>query len=241
MGQNLPAQSYTPNCLLSAMTPNDYMLIAPHLERVELDNQAVLLEPHALIEHVHFLESGVGSVIATQDDDPIEVGLFCREGLSGMPVLLGVDRAPARIVVQVGPAAALRIATDNLREACLESSSLHQLLLRYVQSMIVQSAQTAAVNAHQHLPQRLARWLLMCHDRVDGDEIALTHGYMAIMLGVRRAGVTVTLHALEATTAIRASRGLVLIRDRVRLEEIAGDTYGAPEAEYRRLIGPFGR
>lgn len=236
MGQNLPAQSYTPNCLLSAMTPNDYMLIAPHLERVELDNQAVLLEPHALIEHVHFLESGVGSVIATQDDDPIEVGLFGREGLSGMPVLLGVDRAPARIVVQVGPAAALRIATDNLREACLESSSLHQLLLRYVQSMIVQSAQTAAVNAHQHLPQRLARWLLMCHDRADGDDLPLKHEFLSMMLGVQRSGVTLALQNLEGGGGIRGRRGRVQILDREQLRLVADASYGAAEAEYARLI-----
>ena len=116
-----------------------------------------------------------------------------------------------------------------------------RLLMRYVQSLNVQASLTAASNAHYALPERLARWLLMCHDRSEGDGMELTHEFLSMMLAVRRSGVTVTLHTLEATGAIRSARGVVTVTNRERLEEIAGDAYGQAEAEYRRLIGPFGR
>jgi CRP-like cAMP-binding protein len=114
-------------------------------------------------------------------------------------------------------------------------------MLRFVQAMNVQAASTAAANAHYALPERLARWLLMCHDRVDGDHLDLTHDFMSMMLAVRRSSVTVTLHTLEGTQAIRAVRGTVTVLDRNRLEEIAGESYGEAETECRRLIGPFGK
>nr|WP_274602218.1 helix-turn-helix domain-containing protein [Sphingomonas sp. CFBP 8760] len=98
-----------------------------------------------------------------------------------------------------------------------------------------------ATNATHRVEARLARWLLMCHDRIDGDEIALTHEFMSMMIGAERSKVTITLHVLEGTGLIRAERGRIVIRDRDKLEELAGDGYGIPEAEYRRLIGPIGR
>ena len=143
--------------------------------------------------------------------------------------------------MQVDSTTSLRIASERLLDACAQSDAIESVLLRYVQTLKVQSALTAASNAHYELPQRLARWLLMCHDRLDGEQIELTHEFMAMMLAVRRSGVTVTLHTLEGTGAIRASRGLVTIRDRDRLHEIAGPSYGGAEAEYARLIAPFGK
>ena len=113
--------------------------------------------------------------------------------------------------------------------------------MRFVQALNVQAASTAAANAHFDLPERLARWLLMCHDRVSSDQLELTHEFMAMMLAVRRSSVTVTLHTLEGTRAIRGTRGSVTVLDRARLEEIAGSSYGEPEDEYRRLLGPFGK
>jgi hypothetical protein len=144
-------------------------------------------------------------------------------------------------MVQVGNPTAYSIASNRLLEACEASTSLRRLLTRYVQSLNVQAALTAASNAQHALPQRLARWLLMCHNRSDGDRIEITHEFLSTMLAVRRSGVTVTLHTLEGTGAVRSVRGVITVTNRERLEEIAGDAYGQAEAEYRRLIGPFGR
>ena len=170
----------------------------------------------------------------------IEAGIFGREGVSATCLLLGTDRSPHETFVQVDHSTALRIDTDHYLAAIQQSESLRTMLLRYVQTVLVQTAQSMAMNATQRVEARLARWLLMCHDRVDGDEIALTHEFMGMMIAADRSGVTITLHILEGAGMIRSKRGLVVIRDRDKLAELAGDCYGLPEAEYRRLIGPIG-
>jgi CRP-like cAMP-binding protein len=123
-----------------------------------------------------------------------------------------------------------------LKDTIDERPSLHRLLLRYAQALNVQTSVTAFANANHTLEMRLARWLLMCHDRLDGDDIEITHEFMAMMLGVRRAGVTTSLHILEGNRLIRSTRGLVTVRDRDGLEKLADDAYGLPEAEYVRLM-----
>jgi CRP-like cAMP-binding protein len=225
------------------MREQDFALLQPDLERLAIPFRQPFYESHRPIEHVYFIEDGVASVTDPQaDGDEIEIGLYGREGLSGTAVLLGVASTPHRSYLQVGDGIpALRIETPRLLDACRQSPDLQNLLLRYVQTFTVQAAQGSAANAHYEVPQRLSRWLLMCHDRVSGDLLELTHEFMAMMLGVRRAGVTVALHTLEGTGAIRASRGRVMVLDRERLEELAGDCYGRPEAEYRRIIAPFGK
>lgn len=112
-----------------------------------------------------------------------------------------------------------------------------KLFLRYVQAYQIQLAQSALSFGHFKMHERLSRWLLMCHDRIDGDELMLTHEFLSLMLGVRRSGVTDEVHILEGMGAIRASRGLIVIRDRQMLERISEGCYGLPEREYRRLIG----
>jgi CRP-like cAMP-binding protein len=236
-------QRSSANILINQLQEQDFNLLQPHLERVSLGLRHPFYESGMPIEHVHFLEDGVGSVTDPQPDgDEIEIGLFGREGLAGTAVLLGVESTPHRSFLQVGDGVpALRIEAHRLSEASRQSADLRSLLLRYVQTFTIQAAQGSAANAHYEVPQRLARWLLMCHDRVSGEVIELTHQFMAMMLGVRRAGVTVALHTLEGTGAIRASRGRVMVVDRERLEEIGGDCYGRPEAEYSQLIAPFGK
>jgi hypothetical protein len=135
-----------------------------------------------------------------------------------------------------------RRAADRGRRfsaAMRASKSLNALLLRYVQAFMVQTAHTAISNARATLDRRLARWILMGHDRVAGDSLPLTHEFLALMLGVRRAGVTETVHALASRGMIDAGRGQIVVRDRKALEKCAGKSYGVPEAEYRRLIGTF--
>ena len=233
---------YTPNLLLRAMKRGDLALLAPYLERVSLDHEQVLVSAHEPIEHVYFLEDGIASIVATTPDiGTTEIGIFGRDGLSGTAVLLGTDRTPHKTFMQVNGSSALRIEADHVREAMSLSPVLQGLLLRYAQSFIVQTGYSAIANARHRVEARLARWLLMCHDRIDSDDIALTHEFMSMMIAAQRTVVTMTLHVLEGAGMIRATRGRVTILDRDKLEDLAGDAYGEPEAEYRRLIGPFGR
>ena len=237
-----PPQASTANLLLRSLSAADFALLEPYLERVQLKLKDRIFEPNQPIERVYFPEEGVASIVSVQEDgEEVEVGLYGREGMSGAAVIMGAEQSPHASMIQVGNPAAMIIPSARLLVACDESATLRRVLLRYVQSLNVQAAMTAASNAHFALPERLARWLLMCHDRTDSDRMELTHEFLSMMLAVRRSGVTVTLHTLEATGAIRSERGVVTITNRSRLEEIAGDAYGQAEAEYRRLIGPFGR
>jgi CRP-like cAMP-binding protein len=230
-------QSSIHNRLLTQLRPEDFDLLRPHLEPMTLDRGDVLITPNQPIEHVYFLEAGITSVIAnTAGGKRIEIGLTGRDGLAGTPVLLGVDSTPHETFMQIA-GSGLRIATETLRAIIQQSPTLHALLLRYVQAFTIQTSHTALSNGSHRIEERLARWLLMCHDRLDGDGLPLTHEFIALMLGVRRAGVTEALNILEEREIVRTERGNIVILDRAQLEETAGDSYGVPEAEYRRLIG----
>jgi len=225
------------NRLLLALPVEDFHSLDPHLERVRLPVDTCLVEPNAPVEHVYFLNEGIASVVAATDQGRrIEVGMIGPEGMTGPCVLLGTDRSPHACFVQM-PGAGLRIRTDALRRAAAASAPLHRHLLRFVHAFMVQMGQTALANGSHVLEQRLARWLLMCHDRVDGDDLTITHEFLSLMLGVRRAGVTEALRTLEDGGAIATKRGRVTVLDRAGLEAVAGDSYGLCEAEYTRLIG----
>lgn len=156
-------------------------------------------------------------------------------------LLLGTDRSPYETFIQVDGHPCLRMEAAHFTAALDRSNTLRTLFGRFVHVFTVQAGQSASSNAHQRIEARLARWLLMCHDRVEGDEIELTHRFIAMMIAAERSGVTVSLHILEGNGLIRSRRGRVLIVDRDKLEELAAASYGVPEAEYRRLIGPFGK
>ncbi len=232
---------YSPNFLLSTMGADDLALLQPGLTRVSLDRRHVFVTADRPIEHVYFPESGIASVVSNlPEQGPTEVGIFGRDGFSGTAILLGAETSPHDTFMQVPGESAMRIETDRLRAAVQRSPTLQALLLRYVQSFLVQTAHSAVSNAHHRMEARLARWLLMCHDRIDGDDIMITHEFMAMMIAAQRSGVTITLHFLEGAGMIQSKRGRVAIQDRAKLEDIAGDAYGRPEAEYRRLSGPLG-
>jgi len=231
-----PHQSDVRNRVLATLPPEDYALLQPWLESVPLPLRTSLMEPNEPIEHVYFMEQGIASVVAlTPQQRRIEVGLIGREGMSGTPILLGTDRTPHECFIQMA-GDALRLPATHLWKAAEERSSLRLHLLRFVQAFTVQVAQTALSNGSYTLEERLARWLLMCHDRVDGDVLSTTHEFLSIMLGVRRPGVTEALHILEGAHVIRAERGLVTVLDRAKLEQVAGESYGVAEAEYVRLM-----
>jgi CRP-like cAMP-binding protein len=231
----------TSNTLLCALSAHDLALLSQHLTRIKLDRGQVLVTAHKEIEHVYFMEGGVASIVsAMRASGTTEVGIFGREGVSATCLLLGADRSPHETFVQVDGSTALRLDTIDYLAVIHQSETLRTVLLRYVQTFLVQAAQSVATNAHHRMEARLARWLLMCHDRIDGDEIFLTHEFMGMMIAAERSGVTVTLHILEGAGMIQSKRGRVVVRDRGKLEHLAGDSYGVPEAEYRRLIGPLG-
>lgn len=237
MPKRLPAPDGH-NHLISTMTPDDRALIEPHLTPVTLELAVDLEVRNQPIENVLFPVSGVVSVVAVSlvKERRIEAGLFGHDGMTGHSILLGNTIAPNDVSVQM-PGHGLQIGTEHLREVLGESASLHQHLLKFIQTAMTQTAQTALSNKHNSLEERLARWLLMCHDRVPGDRLNLTHEFMSIMLGTRRAGVTVATQILEGKGVIRARRGEITILDRDGLEEEAGGSYGVPENEYIRLFG----
>jgi CRP-like cAMP-binding protein len=232
----------TANLLLRAMTPSDRALLQPHLTCVDIAREQVLVAQDQPIEYAYFLNGGIASVVSTSSGcEATEVGIFGRDGLSGIDLLLGSDRSPNDTFIQVDGTSAFRIGVDDLRRTVSQSRPLQTLLLRYAQTFMVQLADCAVSNARNHLEARLARWLLMCHDRTDGDEVLLTHSFMSLMIASQRTGVTLALHILEGEGVIRSQRGRVTILDREKLVGAAGMIYGRSEAEYRRLIGPFGK
>jgi Crp-like helix-turn-helix protein len=165
----------------------------------------------------------------------VEVGLIGYEGMTGTSILLGSDRTPHSTYIQAA-GEGQRIGALKFRRAMETSKSLRMLLLRYVQVFMVQTAHTAISNARGRLDARLARWLLMAHDRVRDETLPLTHEFLSLMLGVRRAGVTEALHSLESQKLIYTGTRKVALRNRKGLERVAGSSYGTPEAEFRRLI-----
>jgi CRP-like cAMP-binding protein len=232
-----PVQSQVRNQLLARLSPDDFALLAPDLEYVKLNRGYVITEPDRLIEWVYFFESGVGSTIAVSPEgQQVEVGLLGRDGFSPFEPILGADRCINRIVMQL-PDDSWRMDAGRLVTRANESVTLRTLLLKFVLSLALQGHYTALSNAVHPIDERLARWLLMCDDRVDGGKLELTHEFISIMLAVRRPSVTTALHVLEGNGFIRSERGCIIIRNRRALEDFAGDAYGKPEAEYRRLMG----
>jgi CRP-like cAMP-binding protein len=230
-----PQQSSIRNQLLAAFPAEDFAALQSRLEPVELELRQVLIEPNQPIAHVYFPERGYTSITTSTNGSKIEVGLIGREGMVGVPIALGVRASPFEYFIQHA-GEGLRMASHHLEEVIGERPSLHRVLLRYAQALTVQTSGTAFANAEHTVETRLARWLLMCHDRVDGDDIEITHDFLSMMLGVRRAGVTISLHILEGNGLIRAKRGVITVRDREKLEELADTAYGLPEAEYARLM-----
>ena len=157
-----------------------------------------------------------------------------RTSWARRPSATGAAGLVAAVAAVCGPA--LGIGVDRLLAAADASATLRAVLLRYVQTFIVQSAHSSLANAHHRIEARLARWLLMCHDRVEGDVLNLTHELLSLMLGVRRAGVTVAIHLLEGRGLIKATRGHIRVLNRGGLEATAQGSYGVPEAEYARLL-----
>lgn len=221
------------NRLLGLLDAADMERLAPHLERVALISRQILVRLHAPVDYVYFVESGQLSVLAKVPmSEPIETGMIGREGMSDLA--LG-GRSPVEVVVQLA-GEAIRIEQKVLVEALSKSASLTNIVLRFQTALLIQVSYTALSHGGFTVPERLARWLLMVHDRAEGDEFPLVHEFFSWMLAVRRAGVTEALRELRSQGAIATSCGTVKIVDRDLLIELASGSYGPPEAEYDLLF-----
>jgi CRP-like cAMP-binding protein len=225
------------NRLLAALPPDDLARLRPRLEAVELPLRQVVHAPGEPIEAVYFTETGWFSMLAhLESGDAAEVGLVGREGMIGLPILLGSNRDDVEAVVQ-GPGTALRMDARAFREDLERIPALRTLLQRYALVHYGQVGRTAACNGRHYVDQRLARWLLMAHDRAEGDEFPMTHEFLSMMLGVRRAGVTVAAGTLQKAGFIYYERGCIKITDRPGLESAACECYGIVRRASDRLFG----
>ena len=225
------------NRILAALPAAEYERLLPGLRPVTLEYKQVLYEPNKAIRHVYFPNEGVISMVSTViDRTVVEVGLAGREGMVCTAVFLGANSTPHQGVVQVA-GSAMRMKAGTLREEFKRGGRLQDLLLRYTQTHLVQIAQTAVCNRLHNLEGRLCRWLLMIHDRVDGDEFLLTQEVISQMLGAQRTGVTEAAGSLQKKQMIRYSRGRIVVLNRQRLEETACDCYLIVKEEFDRLVG----
>jgi CRP-like cAMP-binding protein len=222
------------NGILSRISGYDLDLLGP-MQWVELAPHNALEVANREVESIYFIERGFASVVADDiEGGIIEVGLIGREGMTGLSVVHGAERSPFSTFVQ-GAGSAVRIEADQLRQALRESWSLQQLFMRYAQAFAIQVASTASANGLLLLEQRVARWLLMVGDRL-GESFQITHEFLAVMLAVRRAGVTRALQDLEARGLIRTMRGVVVITNREGLAAFTNGAYGVAEREYDTLL-----
>ena len=230
-------QTAVRNRLLAALSPDDFALLAPALQPTKLELKQVLYAAHQPIGTAYFLENGTVSMLAPLEDGRfMEVGLVGREGLVGLSVVLGADSSATEAMVQM-QGTAFQIRSAKLKEAFEVSPTLRGLLLRYVHAYHAQVAQTAACNGHHLLEERLARWLLMAHDRARTDEFPMTQEFMSLMLGVRRAGVSVAAGILQKAGVIDYKHGCIIVLDRPGLEAMACECYGTVRQQFKRLLG----
>jgi CRP-like cAMP-binding protein len=214
------------NRILRGLSREDFGLLEPHLEAVDLPMRKSLEKRKRRIEHVYFPESGFASVVANGANKPsIEIGIIGREGVTGLPLIMGIDRAANDVFMQA-PGRGWRMSADQWRAADEKSASLHRAVLHYAHSFMQQTAQTALANGRAKIEERLARWLLLAHDRLDGDELPLTHEFLGLMLGTQRPGVTIAVQALGERGLISTKRSRITIVDRKGLEKCSNGTYG---------------
>ncbi|MDQ5852480.1 MAG: Crp/Fnr family transcriptional regulator [Chloroflexota bacterium] len=228
------------NRLLAALPTEQRARLLEKLEPVSLRLKEIVYDVNQPISHVYFPNTGVFSLLTImQDGAAVEVGTVGYEGMVGLPVFLGADSTPSQAFSQI-PGESLRMAADVFKAEVANDGPLQGLLNRYTQGLFNQLAQSAACNRLHTVDERLARWLLMTHDRVGQETFPLTHEFMAHMLGVRRATVTVVAGRLQQAGMIRYSRGRITVVDRPGLEAASCECYGITRAEFERLLGHGG-
>jgi CRP-like cAMP-binding protein len=211
------------NEILASLPDGELRQLRPHLTRVRLVPGQVLTEHGQLTEHAFFIEEGIVSLVVdtATPRSSVQVAMIGKEGVVGGQALLGIDSGSFVSCVTQIPGHALRIPVVELRRLLEPSPELRALCMRAVEALMHQTMQTAASNARYTLAQRCIRWLLMAHERVEGDDLPITHEALSTMLGVRRSGITVVASGLQDAGFVRVSRGRITILDRPGLERQA--------------------
>lgn len=227
----------TPNHVLASLTAEDRARLDGHLEPVDLPLRKVLEIPNTKIKYVYFPQDGMVSVVALAGKRrKAEVGIIGRDGLTGHAVIIGDGSSPNSVYMQL-PGHGVRIVAADLISAMDKSRTLQKALHRFIAAFAIQASYTALANSQANIEERLARWLLMAHDRIDGNLLAITHEFLSLMLGVRRPGVTEAIHSLTLRGLVKTRRSVIEITDREGLRAFAAEIYGVPEAELLRLTG----
>jgi CRP-like cAMP-binding protein len=225
------------NRLLAALPPEVLSRLLPHLRTVPLTVRNIIMEPNAEIQAAYFVESGwVSLVMLLEDGAQAEVGIVGREGMVGLPLLTGVNTAFVEAYAQAD-GTALSMDATSFRRTIEREPEFTRLLFRYLEVMVAQITQTAACNGRHGLEQRLARWLLMAHDRAEGENLQITQEFLSMMLCVYRPTVSVAARSLQRAGIIRLGRGRITVLDREGLEASACDCYGMVKRRAARLLG----
>jgi len=242
MAENTPAPEYSfptapRNRILAALPPDERERVSHSLERVWVEHGHVLFEPSIPVEHVFFPEDSVVSIVSIMaDGSAVETATVGCEGMVGLPVFLDADHMAAQAFTQV-TGFGHRMPAEALREEVRRGGSLVRLLNRYTQGLLTLVGQASGCNRAHPVEKRCARWLLMTHDRVEGDAFDLTHLFLSQMLGVRRATVTEVAGRLQRMGLIEYSRGRITVVDRAGLEAASCECYGVIRSELARLTG----
>ena len=232
----VPKADHRTNRLLAAVEPQDFALLEPHLELVNLSFRQVLYEPGDVIRHVYFPHDAIISLVSVMEDgNSVEIAVFGREGVSGLLSALATREAFGQYIVQMAGTAS-RVPYIHLDEVRNARPGLRQLLNNYGEALLAQTFQTLACNAVHAVEARCCRWILSMHDRADGDTLPLTHEFLAEMLGVQRSTVSVVARTLQTAGLIRQSRGGITITDRAGLEEATCECYGRIRRHFQRLL-----
>lgn len=227
---------FSRNLLLARLSPEDRDLLRGELEQIALPRKFQLHVTDMPVDHVYFLTSGVASLFTTLADGArSEVGMAGREGMVGSSVVLTREMSSVDAEMQV-PGHGVRLPARSFRRSLAASATLTAIMLRYVSTFVDQVSQTAACNRHHVTEERLARWLLVVRDRIDSDHLPLTHEYIATMLGVRRAGVTVAAGILAKAGLIEYRPGHITILDRARLQDCSCECYAVEKRRFHQGV-----
>lgn len=227
------------NLIINTLPPRDRRALLAQLEPVSFSVHHMVFRRGKPIPRVYFPVTGVLSLVTTlRDGSTIEVSMIGREGTSGVPVFLGASGSANASCFSQVPGTALRMSRQDFSRAVERSPALRRVLLRYTSALLVQVGQAVACNRLHSTMQRCARWLLMTHDRVESDEFPLTHEFLSVMLGTRRASVTQAAGALQKAGLIRYRRGQMSILDRRGLERASCECYRVFHRAFQDVAGP---
>ena len=222
------------NELLSSIPADSLKRLLPHLQPFDMGANVRLYHANDKIRYIYFPEDSIISILATTEEgQTTEIAIVGREGAVGLDVVMGAESLPHDFLVQM-PDSGYRISAEAMRaefDACTDAQSP---ILRFLQKLMVQISQTTLCNRLHRVDERLARWLLMCHDRAAGDTLRLTQEFLAMMLGVARVSVTLSASELQSKGFIKYSRGTIEILDRNALEEMSCECYRVVRDEYDR-------